>query len=275
MTQKKSILLGIAGVAVLAASQAQAQITYTPGDLLLNFRNTATTADPDVTIDVGNVSTFANTPGTTVVVGVGGQFADSALASALGASGLASVGFSAAAEVANGSSDNTWETRLGTSSTAPVGSVANVNSVNDKTAGNAIALIGNTAANGTQISGNLSSSGTDKGITIASATSGSYQSAAFNAGLNYNKGYTTSGASTAVEGVLASASSQYYLGLWSTPVGGPNTEWGYFDFNFYGTGGVEYISAVSAVPEPATYGMLAGLGLLGFAVRRQLRSLTA
>jgi hypothetical protein len=62
--------------------------------------------------------------------------------------------------------------------------------------------------------------------------------------------------------------------LWEVPVTGSDTYEGYFTFQTDGE--VDFTTAaVVAVPEPATYGLLAGAGLLAVAKRRQFRSRSA
>jgi hypothetical protein len=64
-----------------------------------------------------------------------------------------------------------------------------------------------------------------------------------------------------------------YEDLWQTKNSNVNTEsyLGYFTFNFSNPNSpiVTWTSAAVAVPEPATYGFLAGAGLLVVALRRQ------
>ena len=68
--------------------------------------------------------------------------------------------------------------------------------------------------------------------------------------------------------------SPVYSALWDVPQTGQGSEkfLGYFTYD--PSGEVDY-TAVNAVPEPSTYGILAGAGLLAVAMRRQLRRLTA
>jgi hypothetical protein len=76
---------------------------------------------------------------------------------------------------------------------------------------------------------------------------------------------------------LQSGSGDVYSALWAVPstqANASDTYEGYFTFK--SDGEVDFTAAgLSAVPEPSTYGLIAGLGLLGLAFRRQLRSVIA
>ena len=72
----------------------------------------------------------------------------------------------------------------------------------------------------------------------------------------------------------APASGAVYEALWNQPGSGSSTYEGYFTFK--SDGEVDFSTGtLSAVPEPSTYGLIAGLGLLALAFRRQFRSVTA
>lgn len=69
-----------------------------------------------------------------------------------------------------------------------------------------------------------------------------------------------------------SSSGAVYEDLWSAP-NNNDSSWkylGYFTFNFSSEGNPDVTFTAVAVPEPATYGFLAGAGLLVVALRRQL-----
>jgi len=292
MNKRLSIMLAVSGAALVAASQAQAQ--YNNEDLLLDFR-TVSAGTPtvvsanDVTVDLGNVNSFVQAvaalpthtavldsgTGFTATTGAGlpTGFSYSGLTSALGTTG--NIGFSAAA--ADSGSSTLWLTR--TQPTAVFGMPAHVSARQSATfQGNTASAIGNIGA---EISGSASSltqlSGSGANANYyPSSDSYSYQTqgqgpgtpAVISYGGNQNTGVNFGG----VLESLQPASGAVYEALEEVPVsgsGGSDTYEGYFTFQ--ADGEVDF----TAVPEPGTYGLLGGLGLLVMAVRRQFRSRSA
>ena len=102
MKNKQSILIAAAGAALAAALPAQAgQLNYQNEDLLLDFRNTGDLSAADVTVDLGQVSTFLNLTAataldTTANHGYTPLFNETELINAFGGS-LEGVGFTVVA----------------------------------------------------------------------------------------------------------------------------------------------------------------------------------
>jgi hypothetical protein len=293
MTNKRSFMLAMSGAALVVAFQAQAQQTsYSDEDLLLNFRSINSASPPNVTVDLGNVNTFlasvVSAGGMAVLDTVGGvtptpgftdvQFSAAALLPAIGTpSTTLPIGFSAGA--AQASSSTLWLTRTisgpnlsGTGLTPSGGQTAS--------AQGATALIigdigqGYNSPNGTQL-------GSGNAATVSSGNSLSYSTLTIDGtgAMSYNATQTiTPGAGGPIEGVQT-GSGTIYEALWQVnPLA--NTRSAVNDvydgyFAFLPNGQVDFYSAVVAVPEPATYGLLAGVGLLAVAMRRQFRSLAA
>jgi hypothetical protein len=280
MNKKQGLMATLAGVALLGTMQAQAQISYNSGDLLLNFRNTLNSGStgPDVVVDLGSAATFATLTGVTDLdpaSGAGAKFSQTDLATAFG-SGLANVGFSVGATTKGVSSPtsyyvSTYEataTTYNSSSSFPEGSGAASSSDQTKFS-TAINGVGNGAKglNGTSFLSSLGSHSSSQAVLESTS------------GFNYG-GQATSGSqptvisyNTAIPTTVALESSQY-AALFNVPQlgSGSATELGYFTFNDV-TGDITYTSNLSAVPEPATYGLMAGVGLLALAFRRQIVSL--
>lgn len=63
-----AILLALAG-AGLATQSAQAQLSYTPGDLFIGFRNTASGTANDYLVDIGSATLYTQHMGSTFTVG--------------------------------------------------------------------------------------------------------------------------------------------------------------------------------------------------------------
>jgi hypothetical protein len=279
MNKKQTMLAAVAGVAVMAALQTQAQsFSYTDGseDILLNFHSG--TAGNDLVVDINtynslglNVNNIAN-------------FSGQVLASSLvtGEYGTPStgtpVGFSAGA-ADSGNTDTMWLTRAqsgttqGTASSQPSSIAASyINSDID--------AIGDGGAN------QRSSSPANGAAVVPSTATDSYQSQAQN-GLGSGLSVYGFGGRLGVAGAVGSATASFdsiqngsgnvYEGLWETPYSGQSESSTYLGyFTFQKDGEVDFNGAdVSAVPEPSTYGLIAGIGLLALAFRRQLRSVVA
>ena len=273
----KSIMLAVAGAALLAASQAKAQLSpaYSQGDLLLDFRNTTSTTPADVTVDLGSISTFITLTGTTDLdPASGGTFTAAELTSLYGAN-LTGVGFTAVADTAN----NLFLTRTQSTTSAPTTKSAELTGPQFSTFSTAVNNIGLGASGGNVTTANSLDSG-NRIVSVSSGQTDSYQSqGTYNSGntINYNNSVNTvSGAGGSMENV-GNGTSATYSALWEQTPGlpsGTDVYLGYFTFDTDGEVDFTSINA-SPVPEPSTYGLIAGLGLLALIFRRQFRSLTA
>jgi len=293
MTKIQKVLFAAAGVSLVVGTQAQAG--YANQDLLLNFRNVTTTTDSDVTVDVGNITTFVNTvaaqPGGTADLNSLYNFSAASINTLLGASSSGNViGLTAAASTGALSSASIWESRQivtptgagglptaadannGTTTSAPTRQTSF-----ETTASTAIKNIGLGAySSGTVLSGSSANA-----LVVPSANGNSFQTKG--QASTGQPGLISFGGSLPVQGNQSSlelqqdGSGNFYSALWSVPNGtgtSGDTLLGYFTFQ--PSGEVDFSTQfASAVPEPSTYAFVAGLGLLGLVARRQLRALAA
>jgi hypothetical protein len=298
MTKQHLTMLAMIGAVLAAVSQAQAQ-TFNNQDLLLDFRSYSTQSDPDVTVDLGSVSAFVSTvaslPGGTAVLDTGSGFTAtsaaglpsgfswSGLTSAVGAPSstapVNAIGFSAAAE--DNVSETLWLTRTQSTGTLtpPTHQSVQQNASQQGLTATAIANIGEEYAglnsDQTQLSGS--------GVNAQSYPSGdnySYQTQGQGPGtpniITYGATQPTAAPAGGVLEIPKPSTGSSYLALEEVPVltTGADVYEGFFTFK--SDGEIDFTTAtVSAVPEPATYGLLAGLGLLAVAMRRQFRSMIA
>ena len=72
---KLAALLALAGVGI-AAQSAQAQLSYTAGDLFIGFRNTGVGITQDYLIDIGQASLYTQQNGATFTLSIGSTAAD-------------------------------------------------------------------------------------------------------------------------------------------------------------------------------------------------------
>lgn len=279
-------MLAVSGAALVAASQAQAQNTFNNEDLLLNFRNYTTQTDPNVTVDLGNINTFISTvaalPGGTAVLDTGstftanvtGGFSYTGLSALLGAPSTGNaIGFSAAAADGTGGTGLLFLTRSQSSAslTPPSHPSAAQGLTAQASTAEAINNIGLLTA--TSAASTLAGSGKNA-VSYPSGNANSYQNQGQDPAnpntIDYGGSQSTaSGAGGKIE-LQQTGAANIYEALWEVPVGGPDTYEGYFTFQTDGE--VDFTTAVVAVPEPATYGLLAGIGLLAVGMRRQFRS---
>jgi hypothetical protein len=278
--KKQTLMAAMAGAALLTTLQAQAQITYNNGDLLLNFRNTtiAPGTGPDVVVDLGTIANFSGLTGVTDL-GNGSLYNAGDLVTAFGSGNMANVGFSVAGSTKGVSgytpatayfvSINEASSSTYNSSSAYPLSTSTYSSTRETDFSTAINNVGDGAA-GLDGSAFLSPLGTSPTATAVKEGSSAFDydklaSVSPSTAITYNSGATA-----------GSMESAQYAALWDVPQSGTGAaELGYFTFNDT-TGDITYTSDISsAVPEPSTYGLIAGIGLLALAFRRQLRSVIA
>jgi hypothetical protein len=297
MKKKQSLMVAFAGAALLAAPHARAQVSYTDGDLLLNFRESVDSAGTDATVDLGNVNTFLSSvsalSGHTAVLDSGAgygtsaytpQFSGNTLITKVGNSvgnsdGTAdNIGFSAAAENlgATGVAANTvWLTRQISASQLATGGSISAQQGAAAQNGTALAIQGigfgaESAAANPGIGAGTAFSGSINGALVPDGNANSYHSLAQDPGnaslIDYGSYQNPSHPGT-IEATAGSGT--IYEALWEVPQNGNglDTYEGYFTLQQNGQ-----LSFTSAVPEPSTYALLVVTGVLALAMRRQIRA---
>jgi hypothetical protein len=271
MNKKQTIMLSVAGAALAAVSQAQAQITYNTDDILLFFRDTASSSKPDLEVDLGPASALAGdsqSPNGTVVVSA------STLTGAYGAapSSTLPIGFTAAGADAN--TDEVWMTR----SDSAAGKPTTYTFPQQQSSGNVSGAVANIVLAGQGAQTDATGNPTANSATLTDGDSESYHSLGEqNSGgqaqvINWGNNFSLTAANGGnIE--TKNTGSTVYEALWDIPASdageGSPVYLGYFTFR--ADGEVDF----SAVPEPSTYGVLAAAGLLALALRRQFCSFTA
>jgi hypothetical protein len=247
--------------ALLACQGAQASINE--NGVYMGFQNTGASAD--YIVNLGSLSSII---GQTSVVDLSSDFSLSDFSSVYGTGSSATL--AAVVGAANNSSD-AFGTALRTSnigdpavagSTDPNGT--GLNHTQDNTVYADISSINAPASPG----GQLDTGKTWSSKVSPTQASGNYYSAA---GFNPNSTITTS--SVLYEDLYLTTDT-HATGLGDTAK--PFVYEGYFTIDFTGsTPDVTFTGADVAVPEPATYGVLAGVGMLLLAMRRQLTGIIA
>jgi hypothetical protein len=293
MTKKTSILIAMAGAALVAASQAQAQTTaYSQGDLLVNLRNPSSSSVPDFVVDLGAASGYnASTPLTvldssTTALWAGGAisgFTDAQLQTAGTFGGLPSsgnvIGMSAAADTKTGNGGNSivnyWlTTPLSAAPTSTPTSSALELSIS--TAGTLVTAINNIGAGfsgGASPASDFTSLGAHDGTVVQGDTDSYQKNAADTSSLHSGEIDYNALEGQGIESTQ-NGSAAIYEALWDVQSKGngqlSQTYEGWF--TYYPDDEITFNGGVSAVPEPSTYGLVAGLSLLALALRRQFRS---
>jgi len=262
--------LVLTGAGFYSQSARATTLTYSAGDLLMGFRDTAATANVFV-LDIGQASLYTKDNGSTIVIGTYGttlnaNFTDGFYTgnTAWGVASIAVTGdptntlYAGAPEEPNGDK--------GDINNAPVDPTGSGNAQN--TAGSKIAAAGAFAA--------TSAAGNDGGSAVG--TNGAWESTAGSPNSTSNWAYsmTNGGApfggyfSNGFEGDINNdgANGGTILDFWKLlPSGGTETYEG--SFTISSTGLITYQTA-GTVPEPSTWTALAGgAGLLGLLRRRR------
>jgi Ca2+-binding RTX toxin-like protein len=262
--------MALAGASLLAVSHARAQsFDYSADDLLLNFRDTASTTENDLEVNMGSITGVEALASPEVVASA------TLVQSVYGVpSGSDPIGFSAAAADASGTTGTIWLTRADTTpGTAPAaGSAQQFFSAQNLVAAR-IANIGTGADGGTILaSGEATVPGSTTGNSYQAQGEESTVSGGAGQGtINYGGDENTAASKGGNIESIQDGSGTVYEALWEVPVSGTaDTYLGYFTFD--PSGEVDYTPAVSVVPEPSTYALFAATGLLALAFRRPLRS---
>lgn len=268
MKNKNLVTIVMAGLSLWTASHAMAQSTnnYQNLDLLLDFRNATTPADSDITVDLGNVSTFisavAALPGGTAVLDSGSgfatssyptQFAFSDLTDLLGAPGADNeIGFSAnAADAVNGTG-LLYLTRIQTTAglTPPAHPSQQQSLSTQSQTGTRIHLIGLETENSDVTP--LPSSG-NNAVSYPSSDTDSYQKAAQGSTanvINYGGFQNTAAGAGGLMEQLQTGSATIYEALWKVPVSGTGSDTYEGYFTFKPTGELDFTTGSSTPSVP-------------------------
>lgn len=234
----KTMLVAAATVAALSTAQAQ----YTQGDLLAGF---TWGAGKDLIVDLGQASALAN----------GEQWNVGALLSAAGQSSVNGVEFGVVGVSASTATKTVYSTFAGDTSA--------LNTFSSTYYGKLKNAAGALAAWGTVTAGTapIVSYGTD--LVADSASVASQMNPAGTSSTSWGAVFGNSPLTTAGFTGSSVAINLYEFDALGDPgTLDPNT-----GFTLSSGGELTY---GTAVPEPATYGLLAGLGMLALSIRRQL-----
>jgi hypothetical protein len=241
-------MLAVAGIALAAQTASAQQNTYNAyGDVLLEFK--ATGAANDVIFDVGSISQFMNGSSFDLnTIGYNSSF-------------LSNVGANSSLQWAVISAvNNNTPKSVAVTDEGGLGGNVSAFGANAAAAG-AASQVNNTGGAYHAIAGSGVLSPT--AVKMATSTANGYTSSGDDLAGNLN------GNATVVNGDFGSADATATFELFHGT--GAAQLLGTFDFN-QTTGDLSFAGnpALAAVPEPSTYGLLAGAGLLVLSLRRQL-----
>jgi len=256
-------ILGVVGFAFAGLSaHAQTAINYNDGDLILAFSQAA--ANDDVEVDIGNLSNLQSLSGGSTY-NLGNFSAD---LTAAGAS-INNLSFSVIGQLF-GQSTYLSQKQSGANPNTPP---ANLSALNYSTAnGKVLAIEG--------LDGTSATSQTTTGLLPWSQANGNSTTTALIPNANHSSYsfITKSGFTGAPPNVKNTTPASFTGSLVSdlftydqaaAGTGNPSVYDGYFTLQ--SSGELDFTSAtVTAVPEPATYGLLAGAGLLLVSFRKQV-----
>lgn len=275
----RTLLLAAAG-ASLVTSQAQAgytgPVTLNNEDLIISFRQLGGTTD--VNYDLGNISTFLATYSGQGLVSLNSFLAGTSLAGFYGS--LNNLGFSASAfdgHVGDANGDSIWTTETrGTLDPLNVTTGAGSTPWTISTKAKQGTVVGHmsTVAGAAFSSTGAGTAAGSFGSTVAEGSGAgnvSYKDLS-DSGNNQGKwgGNIFGSTGTGTENVTGSAftgvvQSDFYSMSTLNPSGTASSWLGYFQFD--SSGDLSFYSPMAAVPEPTTYGLLAGFGSLLLAAR--------
>jgi hypothetical protein len=252
-------LLGLAAAGLAGLSATAQQFNYNNGDLILDFSKAGSA---DLEVDIGNVSQFTSqTPGTTVTVG--GYSINSQLLSTFGGS-LSGVQFSVFGTDANTPVDYLTLRRSTPSVQNPAPgdfTSSKLNTVSSDIQG----IIGSGASKGILpwSAGNPADPVANTTTAVVIPTSGVAAVNSFSSLYNASGGLKSA---LAAPGIVNTAGTGSVSDLFAYAGAGSSTPSTFLgDFSFNTDGSVSFSTV--AVPEPATYGLLAGAGLLMLTLR--------
>ena len=256
----KKAVLASAGLALASTSALAQTSTYADQDVLLSFRKAGT--QNDLIVDLGSVSAFTQTSSFDLGTKA---FNDAILLSIFGGSLNGVVWSVWAGNNTTGGGNQNWLS--GASSTGWSGSTL----VGTKSVASAINSYGGNNINpaqvfSTQVPGNPTE------YTTPTSSSFSFTTYQGNAG---KVNGTFSQGSTDIGNGVTFGTIGYFTDITGTKGGGSSVVLGDFTFNALTGDGMWNGADQVAAPEPGTYGILAGAGLLALSLRRQFTRKTA
>lgn len=254
-----SSILALVGAAILAPS-AQAQVSYTAGDILVGFRNSA--SNIDYVVDIGSATSLAARTGTSTLISAAALQADLGGSVNGTAAGLTSGTFGAFGETGTGGNAILYGTNFNHTPPTPPTAFGVGTPLNKiATFGATFAQTGTNLPNG-QVQGSVANSA----YQIISADSNNPSATTNNYTTFLTGGAAFSFFTAAYDGAYSSSGSSDLIDLNAYHAGtSAATTLGQLQIV---NGALEFISA-TPIPEPATLSL--GLGLVALVAFRRNR----
>jgi hypothetical protein len=269
LTRKITPILGVTGLAFAALTANAQVIQYNTGDLIVDFSKAGSS---DLEVDIGSIAALTSEAqsagGTYDLGGAGGPYDPSAqlLANFGSASGVTFTAFGVAGTGAPGSDDylSLKRSNPGTQNTTP-------GDWTPSKGNNILAQINGITTGLTSYSGQIAADSVANTPSAVLVPSSSSQSPAYVDSYTYGKSGLTGYTGTSIGNTLSSSSVVSDLYDYAELGSGTKATYeGYFTFN--SDGSLDFTTAFAPVPEPKTYGLAAGAGLLIFSLRNRLKS---